>query len=102
MCNLSDIATGPIDTYYGPKGSPTIDNICIPSLHSDILCNCKTSDIDPLNTSDHEAFSVTLNIKLIIGSGVFGKLSNIKRRDNKTTEQLNERHTYPVDPVRRT
>ena len=65
VCNLNDVASGPIDTFQGPTGSSTIDYVCIPQVLSQDLLTCVTSDNDPLNTSDHESVSITLRVDRI-------------------------------------
>ena len=64
-CNLDSRALGPVDTYYGPTGSSTIDYICIPRDPVSLFTSCVVSNNDPLNASDHEAVSVVLDLEVL-------------------------------------
>ena len=53
-CNMDPSATGPIDTYFGPTGTSTIDYICVPRIPTKLYSGCSVHYDDPLNTFSQE------------------------------------------------
>ena len=96
-CNLETTTTGPVDTYQGPTGSSTIDYICIPGIFKNIIVSCVVSDNDPLNCSDHEVVSLTLDIKAIINHEESNAKPKHKLWDKLTREEIFEKYTAPVE-----
>ena len=60
--NLTQIATGQIDTYEGHNGRSLIDYIMVPEYISDRVTRCHTGQNEALNSSDHLPIEATLNI----------------------------------------
>ena len=57
--NLQVYATGPVDTYFGPTGQPTIYYILVPRACEHLVEKCIVKGEELLNTSDHNPVQVT-------------------------------------------
>ena len=53
ISNMSNIASGPIDTFHGIKGKSTLDYILIPMPIRQFVTKCGVIPEQALNTSDH-------------------------------------------------
>ena len=61
-CNLLKMAKGPINTFRGGVGTSTIDYVAVPQSLVDRITECEVLVEEALNTSDHNAVRVSLNI----------------------------------------
>ena len=61
--NLDQTSAGPVNTFRGGMGSSTVDYIAIPLCLKSSLKSCQVYDENILNTSDHLAIGVTLNLQ---------------------------------------
>ena len=61
LCNMGNIASGPLNTFNGGVGSSTIDYCAVPvSILKDVK-SCEVLDDPILNTSDHRAIQTIMN-----------------------------------------
>ena len=58
--NLTSVAKGQVNTYYGHNGNSLIDYIMVPSSIQDKIVKCCTGRNEALNTSDHLPIEMTL------------------------------------------
>ena len=94
--NLLDMAVGPVNTYHGPIGESCIDYLLVPVELQGNLTHCENLDQECLNSSDHNAILMSLDLgtieKTLInithkGRLKWGKLSK---------QELYERYAVPI------
>ena len=81
VTNLSRMATGPIDTHYGPTGQTCIDYVLVPSYLNESISTCVTLDNEPLNTSDHLPVRLSIDLGTIPRGSTEGLVQNKIRWD---------------------
>ena len=96
-CQLSlslfnPIASGPVNTHYGPTGDSCIDYTMIPSHLTDAVFACRVHVYEALNTSDHIPISVLINLGNIPRGAVEGCPQNKLRWDKMSTESMYQRY----------
>ena len=94
---MEKTATGPVDTFNGPTGSSMIDYICIQSNMEGVLVSYNTSNNDPLNNSDHEVVSVTLNLTMLKSRYSSPVRPKIKLWNKITHDQIQVKYSTPVE-----
>ena len=94
---MEKTATGPVDTFNGPTGSSTIDYKCIQSNKEGVIVSCNTSDNDPLNNSDHEVVSMTLNLTMLKSRHSSPVRPKIKFWNKLTHDQIQVKYSTPVE-----
>ena len=60
--NMTNIATGNINTFECHNGKSTLDYIMVPTFVEDCILKCHVGAQEEINTSDHFPVSVTLNV----------------------------------------
>ena len=94
--NLSDMATGPLNTFDNDMGNSCIDYILVPTELWPKVTSCSCMSNDPLNTSDHSPVSAVFMVK-----GAKKLTIDVKRKPNLKwgkldAEQMATRYTVPV------
>ena len=97
ICNLSEKATGPTNTYEGPTGTSSIDYIMVPPELTDRIISCRVIDYTVLNTSDHLPVQITLNVSHIKNHQKERINNRIKRWDKLGPEEIYTKYTQPLE-----
>ena len=94
--NLSNLATGPINTYFGHNCESCIDYFLIPNYLKSLVAECVTLDHEPLNTSDHNPVVCRLKLGIVERNiTTFKRKSQLKWNGIDPTKLYNEL-TLPV------
>ena len=96
FANLMPTATGPVNTHHGPTGSTCIDYFLIPEHIKDNVMECKTWCEHPLNTSDHDPISISLDIGKIERQSVLIDATRSVRWSKISKDDLRDNYTTPV------
>ena len=94
--NLRKNADGPLNTFYGHNGNSCIDYVLVPADLAKSISNCTTLDHEPLNSSDHNPVTCSINLGCIERTTIeMKKKSSLKwnRLDPTTLQNL---YTIPV------
>ena len=94
--NLSDIATGPINTHHGPTGETCIDYILTPSALRENCIKCQTLDYEGLNTSDHVPICAELSIAGIPRGCTEGYIPTKLRWDKMSRSSISQQYQEPI------
>ena len=101
--NLSKDAVGPINTFRGGMGSSTIDYVAIPEGLRDSLITCEVLKDNVLNTSDHYAIRVELNLECLPSMVTCPRLDGRVRWNKPNVinkyHDLVDRKTYDLSTV---
>ena len=95
--NLDILARGPVDTFYGPNGSSSIDYILLPNEMVDKVLTCETLDFESLNGSDHIPVTCTINIGHIKSPNVPINHKKKIRWDKLSPRDMFLKYTIPVE-----
>ena len=88
VCNCGLDARGPLETYVGPTGSSMIDYIMVSADLADKVSSCLTSSDEALNTSDHRAVSITLQVENVRAKEGDKKASKLVRWDKLCQDDI--------------
>ena len=94
--NLSRMATGPIDTHYGPTGQTCIDYVLVPSYLNESISTCVTLDNEPLNTSDHLPVRLSIDLGTIPQGSTEGLVQNKIRWDKMDSHAKFMKYEAPL------
>ena len=94
--NLGLLASGPINTHYGPTGDTCIDYIMVPATISPQVRECMVLDYAPLNTSDHVPVGLVLETGGIPKGVTQENRASRTRWDKMTPEMLNNMYKCPL------
>ena len=98
VCNCRVGATGPVETYVGPTGSSTIDHIMVSADLEGGVLSCSTSDDNVLNTSDHRAVRISLEVGKVSAGGRNAAGGRSIRWEKLTREEIQSKYTTPLEP----
>ena len=81
--NMQDVCTGPIEIYFGPVGSTTIDYILIPTELTENVKSCRVLAEEVLNCSDNNPVVMEIDFGNLLPTTSSIKTNNLPRW-NKT------------------
>ena len=97
VCNCEPDARGPTETYIGPTGSSMIDYIMVSADLADKVSSCLTSDDEALNTSDHRAVSISLQVENVRAKEGVQKASKLVRWDKLCQDDIQSKYTNHIE-----
>ena len=95
-CNFRDAATGPLQTHVGNASQATLDYVLVAGELEQCISSCHTATDNILNTSDHRAIYVTLNVGGFKGINVGVNCKGIPRWDKLSVDQITNMYTNPL------
>ena len=91
-CNMTQSATGPLQTFESHNACSTLDYIAIPTLMLDMMKQCAVLEGQALNNSDHLALHLTLEVDHVNLAPIQSASSPRLRWDKMSKQGIDNRY----------